>query len=485
MQLGVIGLGTMGANLARNAARNGAKVAVYNRTQKRTDAFVKDYKGEGEFIACNNLSELAKALDAPRAILIMVKAGKPVDEVIAELLPHLEKGDIIIDGGNSHYPDTERRVEELAKHKIRFLGMGVSGGQEGALHGPSMMPGGDRGAYEDVEPLLLKMAADVEGLKVESSKMEDGKCVSFIGSGGAGHFVKMVHNGIEYAIMQLIAESYDLLKSEAGKSNAELAEIFSSWNEGEDLNSFLVETTAKIFAKKDDLLSSSEEHVAEQRATSREASSLIDLIKDAAGQKGTGKWTTEAAMKLGVAIPTINAAVDARIISGAQEHRAKSQNLPETIEQPYPKPEKLTSRVRIALELSMISAYVQGFELMKQANTEKGWDLNFSEIARIWRGGCIIRSVFLKKLQEAYATGDSTELYKRFEGEGQLDWRRVIAIGTGRGIPLPAMTASLAYYDALRRERLPQNLTQAQRDFFGAHTYERTDKEGSFHTQWE
>jgi len=458
LQLGIIGLGIMGANLARNAAKNGAKVPVYNRTTETMEEFIDEHGSDGNFIACKTLEEFVKSLESPRPILIMVKAGKPVDSVIESLIPLLDKGDIIIDGGNSHYPDTERRTDELSAKGLHFMGMGVSGGEEGALHGPSMMPGGDQKAWKTMEPLFMKMAAD-DG--------DEGKCVTFIGAGGAGHFVKMVHNGIEYAIMQLIAESYDILKSEGGKSNEELAEIFSSWNDGDDLNSFLMEITAKIFKKKED------------------GKDLIDLIKDAAGQKGTGKWTTEAAMDFGVAIPTINAAVDARIISGASGHRAKAQSLPESIEQPYDKPEKLTSRVRVALDLSVISAYQQGFELMKTVSEEKGWNLNLSEIARIWRGGCIIRSSYLNKLQHAYNQNDSKIILDQFEGERQLDWRRVVAIGTGRGIPLPAMTSALAYYDALRREKLPQNLIQAQRDFFGAHTYERIDKKGSFHTNWE
>jgi len=479
MQLGVIGLGTMGASLARNAARNGAKVAVYNRTTEKTDAFMKQHGSEGDFVACKNIEELCSALEAPRSILIMVKAGDAVDAVISDLIPLLEKGDIIIDGGNSHYTDTERRTEELSSKGLRFIGMGVSGGEEGALNGPSMMPGGDEGAWKEVEPLLTAMAADVSGERGAVSDAQC-KCVTYIGPGGAGHFVKMVHNGIEYALMQLIAESYDLLKSEAGKSNAELTEIYSSWNEGEDLQGFLMEITAKIFTQKEDASTAG----AAAPSAQHDVPYLIDLIKDAAGQKGTGKWTTEAAMSFGVPIPTINAAVDARILSGASDHRSKSQNLSEDIEQPYPKPEKLTSRVRIALELSMICAYTQGFELLKVASAEKGWNLDFSGIARIWRGGCIIRSTFLKVLQQAYAASDSNEMYARFDGERQLDWRRVVAIGTGRGIPLPAMSASLAYYDALRRERLPQNLIQAQRDFFGAHTYERVDKKGTFHTDW-
>jgi 6-phosphogluconate dehydrogenase len=472
MQLGVIGLGTMGANLARNAARNGAKVVVYNRSPEKTDAFMKSYGSEGNIVACTNIAAFRKGLASPRPILLMVKAGKPVDEIILELIPHLTNGDIIIDGGNSHYIDTERRAEELMKLQIRFLGMGVSGGEEGALTGPSMMPGGDRSAYEEIKPLLLKMAAQIEGWKDAKDASADGnpeltRCVQYIGTGGAGHFVKMVHNGIEYAIMQLIAESYDLLKNEAGKSNKELAKTYAAWNNGEDLQSFLMKISAKIFEKKDG------------------GKDLIDLIKDAAGQKGTGKWTTEAAMDYGCAIPTINAAVDARIMSGAWQHRAIAKQSPESIEQPFPHPEELVSRVRVALELSTICAYLQGFGLMQATTTEKGWNLPFAEIARIWRGGCIIRSSFLPVIQRAYETGDRSDIFRRFDGERQLNWRKVIALGAERGIPLPAMGSALTWYDTHRRDKLPQNLIQAQRDFFGAHTYERIDKKGMFHTEWK
>jgi 6-phosphogluconate dehydrogenase len=448
-QLAVIGLGTMGANLARNAARNGAKVAVYNRTAEKTDEFMEKYASEGDFVACKSLEEVVAALEPPRPILLMVKAGGAVDAVMEELSPLLEKGDVIIDAGNSHYEDTDRRMKLVEKSEIHFVGMGVSGGEEGALNGPSMMPGGSEESYKIISSLMESMSAD-DG--------DGGKCISLMGPGGAGHFVKMVHNGIEYGIMQLIAESYDLLKSEAGKSNEELAEIFASWNEGEDLNSFLIEITAKIFEKGD----------------------VLDVIKDAAGQKGTGRWTTEAALKYGVAIPTINAAVDARIISGSNDLRKVGKEFPESTDKGSFESENLASQVRSALELSIICAYTQGFDLINVVSKEKNWELDNSEIARVWSGGCIIRSEFLKKRSKI----KKTEVLAMFEGEKQLDWRKTVAIGTGRGIPLPAMTASLSYYDSLRRERLPQNLIQAQRDFFGAHTYERTDKEGSFHTEW-
>jgi 6-phosphogluconate dehydrogenase len=448
----------MGANLARNAAQKDARVAVYNRTQERTEEFMERHGKEGDIRACRSLKELREALTPPRPILLMVKAGTAVDEVIRDLLPLLSEGDILIDGGNSFYRDTEERA--TANPKLRFLGMGVSGGEKGALKGPSLMPGGHYGAYKELEPLFHRMAAD-DG--------DGGKCVAYLGPGGAGHFVKMVHNGVEYGLMQLIAESYDLLRSEGGRSNEELAEIYAAWNSGDDLQSYLLEITARIFEKKDP----------------ETGKNLIDLIKDVAGEKGTGKWTLSAAHDDGVPVPSISAAVEERILSGALEHRRKARVLPEVIEQPYPKPEKLTSRIRIALELSMICTYTQGFELLAAVSSEEQWNLNLGEIARIWRGGCIIRSAFLKKLQAAYVKNRSEEILLRFQGDRQLDWRRAITTAIGRGIPVPAMAASLAYYDALRRERLPQNLIQAQRDFFGAHGYERMDHEGMFHTEWE
>lgn len=396
----------------------------------------------------------------------MVKAGEAVDAVLRDLLPLLLKGDAIIDGGNSHYPDTQRRTEELAAQGIHFIGMGISGGEEGALSGPSMMPGGNAKAYQTVAPLLTKMAAD-DG--------EGGKCISSIGEGGAGHFVKMVHNGIEYGIMQLLAESYALLKNAGGFSNEQLAETFAAWNDDADLSSFLLEITAKIFTKKDE----------------ETGGDLIDLIADSAGQKGTGKWTTEAAMTYGVAIPTINAAVDARILSGSAEKRAAHRSLPaDTNEQdPVPPPEKLRSIVRNAFELAALCTYGQGFDLIERASEEEGWKVDLSEVARIWRGGCIIRSAFLPLFQAQYGSGDTVaateQLMQRFAGEKQRDWRRAVTYAASRGIPAPALSASLHAYDAYRAARLPQNLIQAQRDFFGAHTFERTDKEGKFHADWQ
>jgi len=466
--LGVIGLGTMGANLARNAARNGAKVAVFNRTTEKTDEFMKSFSSEGNFVACKSYEEMTSTLGTPRVILIMVKAGEAVDAVIDDLLPLLGKGDILIDGGNSHYPDTQRRFDLLKEKGIHFIGMGVSGGEEGALNGPSMMPGGDEGAYENIAELLSKMSAD-DG--------NGGKCVSFIGKGGAGHFVKMVHNGIEYGIMQLIAEAYDLLKSVGGYSNAQLADTFDAWNKTDELNSYLMEITAAIFKKKDDI----------------GKGDLIDAIKGTAKQKGTGKWTTQAALDYGVAIPTITAGVDARILSGATDIRERAESFPIHLDETEPQPakEKLRAMVKTSLELSIISAYQQGFLLIQKASEEQGWDVNLSECARIWRAGCIIRAKQLTKWEDALGTDTKKAkaakeaIMERFSGERQIDWRKMIELSVSRGIPTLGMSASLNFYDSLRRAWLPQNLTQAQRDFFGAHTYERIDKKGTFHAQWE
>lgn len=461
MQLGLIGLGTMGASLARNALRNGVKVSVFNRTTETMEAFAKEYENEGDIVPCATYEELCASLMTPRVILLMVKAGSAVDAVIEDLLPLLEKGDILVDGGNSLYIDTQRRVDELRAKGIHYVGMGVSGGEEGALHGPSMMPGGDEPAWKSIAPLFTKMAAD-DGL--------GGSCVSFLGQGGAGHFVKMVHNGIEYGIMQIIAESYDLLKNAGGLRNEALGELFSEWNASEDLSSFLLEITAKIFTVDD----------------SETGSALLDVIQDRAKQKGTGKWTTEAAMQIGVAIPTINAAVDARILSGAATERTSLQGkLPSDLMTVALDADEISTFVRSALELSTLIAYKQGMDLIAKMSDEENWSINLSEVARIWRGGCIIRSNMLPLLQEAYGSKGMGVFFAKFAGEKQRYWRDAITVGTRMGIGLPAMSASLAYYDSLRRERLPQNLVQAQRDFFGAHTYERVDKEGVFHAEWE
>ncbi len=463
MQLGVIGLSTMGGNLARNAARNGAKVAVYNRTTEKMKEFVAAHGSEGNFAACETLEDLTKSLSSPRPILIMVKAGKPVDDVIAEILPHLTKGDILIDGGNSHFLETKRREEELAGKGIRFFGMGVSGGEEGALWGPSMMPGGEKDAFNVLKPLLEKMAAD---------DTSGGKCIDYMGPSGAGHFVKMVHNGIEYGDMQLIAEAYYLLSYGCGLTNEELAQTFDEWNKGEDLKSFLIEITAKIFHKKDE----------------ETGKHLVDLIVDKAGQKGTGKWTTQVALDLGVAIPTITAAVDARIISSLKDERVKAGDMMDgfTVTSPHLHPD----HVRDALFLSKICSYAQGFTLLKKASEEYGWNLPMSEICRIWKGGCIIRSTLLATFEKAFQK--NPDLVNLLTDPTIHGWfkeklkmlREVVATSIAAGMPVPAMSASLAYFDGYFHDRLPQNLIQAQRDFFGAHTFERTDKPGAFHADW-
>lgn len=463
--IGLIGLGTMGASLARNAARSGAVVAVYNRTTEKTDAFVKEYGREGTFIASKTLQDFVAAIPTPRNVIIMVNAGSATDAVIQGLAPLLSPGDAIIDAGNAHFADTERRIKELHAKNIHFLGMGVSGGEEGALLGPSMMPSGNRDAFQALEPLLQKMAAkDGSG----------GKCVSFIGSGGAGHFVKMVHNGIEYGDMQLIAEIYDLMKRVLRLSNSEIADVFEGWNRSRELKSFLIEITAQIFRKKDDLGATGE---------------LVDAIKDEAKQKGTGKWTTQAALDLGIGIPTMTAAVDARLMSSLKALRVLTEDAYGTLET---KTVKLTTgALKDALLLSKICSYAQGYAMIREASRVNGWNIDLAEVSRIWKGGCIIRSTLLKTFEEALRSSPAPEnlllaqsIRDLFQKK-HIRWRRVLSKGMEAGIPLPAMSASLAYFDGLRTARLPQNLTQAQRDSFGAHTFERNDREGTFHANWK
>ncbi len=448
----------MGSNLARNAARNGAQVVVFNRTIEKMDEFMRSHASEGQFVGAKTIEEFCGALQPSRAILIMVKAGQPVDDVIAELVPHLTPGDILIDGGNSHFADTKRRVEELALKQLHFLGMGVSGGEEGALKGPSMMPGGSKEAFDHLQPLLSLMAAD-DGA--------GGKCVSYMGEAGAGHFVKMVHNGIEYGMMQMIAESYDLLKRLGGLSNIELGQVYTEWSLSPVLRGFLMEITAAIFTKKDP----------------ENGADMLDVIKDAAAQKGTGKWTTEAAFQYGVAVPSITAAVDARIMSSAKEFREmQAKATPLIVDDIVVDRTELISDVRLALELSMLNAYAQGLQLLSESSKQEGWNLNIAEICRIWRGGCIIRSSMVELYQKAFA-GDrdaGLALRARFS-DGQTAWRHTVAVGALRGIPLPSISSALWYYDTYRTARLPQNLIQAQRDFFGAHGFERLDKDGPFH----
>jgi 6-phosphogluconate dehydrogenase len=461
--IGVFGLAVMGANLARNAAHHGFGVAVFNRNHERTDELIAEHGGEGRFFPARALPDFIASIAKPRPILIMVKAGPPVDAVIDELMPHLEAGDIIIDGGNSLFTDTARRYQTCEARKIRFVGMGVSGGEEGALEGPSMMPGGDREAWDRIAPMLTRMAAQVDGVP----------CCTYIGPQGAGHYVKMVHNGIEYADMQLIAEAYDLMKSVYGLGAPAMADIFLAWKQG-DLDSYLIEITAAVLRK-----------------TDSSGKSLVDVILDEAEQKGTGRWTAQNALELGVPLTAITEAVYARVLSA---HREMRQEMEKKTTRPALKPRKPEQAeidaIRDALYASKIVAYAQGFEQMSVASAQFSWDLKLGDMATIWRGGCIIRAKFLDRIKEAYERNpklanlllDDYFLSAVTRTEGA--WRQVIRLAVESGVPTPAFSSSLAYYDGLRRARGPANLLQGLRDYFGAHTYRRLDKEGSFHTRW-
>jgi len=466
-QFGVVGLAVMGENLALNVERNGFPVSVYNRTSSRTDEFMQKRANGKNVHAAYTIEQFVQSLDRPRRILVMVKAGKPVDAVIEQLKPLLDKDDMIIDGGNSLYEDTERRTRELEATGLGFMGMGVSGGEEGALWGPSLMPGGTEFSYKELEPILTKVAAQVD----------DGPCVTYIGPGGAGHYVKMVHNGIEYGDMQLIAEAYDLLRNVLGLNDQQLHEVFAEWNTTDELNSFLIEITAEIFKQKDP----------------ETGKPLIDLILDSAGQKGTGRWTVVSALELGVCIPTITAAVNGRIISSYKDERvAASKELPGPTAKFEGDAKAFINKIRDALYCSKICSYAQGMALIGKASQEFNYNLNLGEIARIWKGGCIIRAGFLNKIKHAYDENPGlpnlllAPEFKQTILDRQDAWREVLVTANTLGIPVPAFSASLDYFDSYRRPNLPQNLTQAQRDFFGAHTYERTDKPRGefFHTEW-
>jgi 6-phosphogluconate dehydrogenase len=462
---GVIGLAVMGENLALNVERNGFPISVYNRSREKTDSFMANRAPGKNVKATYTIEEFVASLEQPRRILLMVQAGDPVDKVIQQLKPLLAPGDTIIDGGNSLYTDTDRRTKELEDTGLTFIGMGVSGGEEGALNGPSMMPGGTKAAYDNLAPILTKIAAQVN----------DGPCVTYIGPGGAGHYVKMVHNGIEYGDMQLIAEAYDLLKNVLGLTAPELHQVFTEWNKTAELNSFLIEITADIFKYVDP----------------DTKQPLVELIMDAAGQKGTGRWTVQSALELGVAIPTIIAAVNARIMSSYKGERVAAAGL---LTGPTAKftGDKATfiNQVRDALYCSKICSYAQGMALLKKASQEYKYELNLGETARIWKGGCIIRAGFLDSIKKAFH--ENPELpnlllapeFKQTILDRQAAWRTVLSEAALLGIAVPAFSASLDYFDSYRRANLPQNLTQAQRDYFGAHTYQRTDKEGTFHTEW-
>ena len=465
--IGLIGLAVMGQNLVLNLERNGYMVAVYNRTTATMRNFVEQHPGK-KLAPCVTYEDLVANLERPRKVLIMVKAGRAVDAVIEDLTPLLEPGDLIMDGGNSYYRDTERRSEALTAKGFHFMGVGISGGEEGALWGPSIMPGGPKETWSMVRDMLQAISAKAA---------EDNKpCVTYLGPRGAGHYVKMVHNGIEYGDMQLIAEAYDILQRALGLQPAELAEIFSEWNQGE-LDSFLIEITTQVFRRIDD-------------ETGRP---LVDLVLDKAAQKGTGKWTSQDALDLGAPIPTINSAVVGRIISSLKAERvAAAKVLPGPTQTKYTgNPKELIEAVRQALYASKISAYAQGMAMLHMASEEYGYGLNLAEIASIWRAGCIIRARFLNRITEAFVRNPNLRNLLLDDELGQAvrdrlpAWRHVVQTAVGLGIPAAAFSVSLAYYDAYRSERLPANLIQAQRDFFGAHTYERVDREGTFHSNWE
>lgn len=465
-QIGVTGLAVMGRNLARNFARNGYTVAVHNRTASKTRELVEDFGGEGEFVPAEVAKEFVEALERPRRLVIMVKAGEPTDAVIEEFAPLLEPGDMIIDGGNAHFADTRRRERELREQGIHFVGTGISGGEEGALHGPSIMPGGSVESYDSLGPMLEKISA----------KADDGApCVTHVGPDGAGHFVKMVHNGIEYADMQLIGEAYQLLRDVAGYSPAEIADIFRTWNQGR-LDSYLIEITAEVLSHVD----------------TETGEPFVDVVVDQAEQKGTGRWTVQIALDLGVPVSAIAEAVFARSVSGHAKLREASRHLAGPSPRPLGKEEAaaFADKVEQALYASKIVSYTQGFHQIAAGSEEYDWDIDLGKIAEIWRGGCIIRAAFLDRITQAYeAQPDLPSLLadETFAGEiaaAQDDWRGVVATAVTQGVPTPAFAATLAYYDSLRAPRLPAALTQGQRDYFGAHTYHRTDREGTFHTLW-
>ncbi len=461
--IGLTGLAVMGQNLVLNMERNQYRVAVHNRTTQTMQDFVAAHPDKN-IIGCGTIEEFVAAIERPRKIIMLVKAGKPVDAVIGQIKPLLEPGDLLIDGGNSFFKDTERRNEALKADRILYIGTGVSGGEEGALWGPSIMPGGQPEAWEIIRPIFEAITA----------KMDREPCVCYIGPGGSGHYVKMVHNGIEYGDMQLIAEAYDLLHRGLGLSNTELHEVFSEWNRGE-LESYLIEITADIFTKSDP----------------ETGQAVVDLILDEAQQKGTGKWTSQNSLDLGVPTPTINAAVESRIVSAYKAERVAASKI---LTGPEPKinadSQMVIGWVRDALYAAKICSYAQGFALMRLASTEYDYNLSYGEIACIWRGGCIIRAGFLNEIREAFIRNPNLPNlmmdpeFSELMNAHQTALRKVVTLAAESGIPALAFSSALAYFDAYRTARLPANLTQAQRDYFGAHTYRRTDKEGDFHYQW-
>ena len=464
---GLIGLGVMGENLVLNAERNGYSSVVYNRTFAKTEEFLAGRGAGKDIVGAATLQAFVGALERPRRILMMVKAGQPVDDTIAAISPYLEEGDLLIDGGNSLYTDTERRVAELESKSFGYIGMGVSGGAKGALEGPSMMPGGTKAAYDAIEPLVRKMAAQVD----------DGPCVTYIGPGGAGHFVKTVHNGIEYGIEQILAEAYDLMKRVGGLNGDQMADVLAGWNDTEELASFLVEITEVCLRTKDP----------------ETGTDLVEAIVDAAGQKGTGLWTVVSALEMGVPVPTIYAALNARVLSSLRPERLSAGAL---LPAPAPhtfslgSPEDGMGPLRDACIAACIVSYGQGMALLQEASKLHNYNLNFSSIGQIWKGGCIIRARLLQRIQNAYGANPSLpnlmldpwfaeQINRRLPG-----LRQVVAGAALAGIPVPCLSSTLDYIDSYRSGRLPQNLVQAMRDCFGSHTYERVDKAGSFHTEW-
>ncbi len=466
--IGMAGVGVMGSNLALNMERNRFAVAVWDRDPAGVERMMAGEAKGKSVTPARTPEEFVRAIARPRKIMIMVKAGSPVDWTIEQFVPFLEPGDILIDGGNSWFEDTRRREAALTPKGLHFIGSGVSGGEEGALYGPSLMPGGARSAYEEIHPIWEAISA----------KTEDGPCTTYCGPDGAGHFVKMVHNGIEYGDMQLIAEAYDVLRRVGGMSASELAEVFAEWNEGL-LDSYLIQITSEILRVLD----------------AETGVPLVDLILDKAGQKGTGKWTAQVALDLGVAIPTINSAIDARFLSALKEERVRASRLMEGPQFHVRKDDRehLKRVVHDALYASKICSYAQGFNLIRAGSMEYRWNIDLSEMARIWKGGCIIRARFLDPIKTAYKRQPDLanllldEDFRAWMRGAQSNWRECISTAQSYGVPVIAMAASLAYFDSYRTQNLPQNLTQAQRDYFGAHTYERIDKpgQGAIHTKWE
>lgn len=463
--IGLIGLAVMGENLVLNMESKGFTVAVYNRTVQKVTNFIEGRAKGLNIIGASTVKELVDSLEKPRKVMLMVKAGKPVDDFIAQLIPYLEEGDIIIDGGNSHFPDTVRRTKEVEEKGLLFIGAGVSGGEEGALKGPSIMPGGSKEAWQYVAPIFQKIAA----------KVADGSpCCEWVGNDGAGHFVKMVHNGIEYGDMQLISEAYYILKHALGLSAKEMHDVFAEWNKGE-LDSYLIEITRDILSKVD----------------KETGEPLVELIMDTAGQKGTGKWTSQAALDLGIATPTITEAVFARYISAIKDERIAASKVLSGPDVKFEgNKEEFIEAIRQALFASKICSYAQGFAMMRQASEEYGWDLNFGDIALMWRGGCIIRAQFLETIKDAFDKDPElanlllAPYFTEAVDKAQANWRLVVSTAINLGLPVPAFSSALAYFDSYRRETLCANMIQGQRDYFGAHTYNRIDKPGTFHTEW-